>query len=258
MNQAHVSIERPPGAVAGQSGQDSWRRRVLIAGPPKREETAIHRGTEVEVPRGRILYREGDESSTPYLVVSGVLRVSVATASGRDRLADLVGSGDVVGTAAIDGAHHAETVVAADDAVVATIDLPATLARRAGRDALTAALVRQLTRSRALADDLGLPMGARICRILARLADRLGAPATAAHEGGTAAAPHADEPSWRHLPFPLTHDDVALLAGCARVTATRILGELKEAGVLDGRRGNYALVPAALIEAADRYVYDVL
>lgn len=258
MNQAHVSIERPHGAVAGQSGHGSWRRSDMLAGPPKHEATGIRRGAEVEVPRGRVLYREGDEAATPYLVVSGVLRVSVATASGRDRLADLVGSGDVIGTAAIDGARHAETVVAADDAVVATIDLPGTLARRAGRDALAAALVRQLTRSRALADDLGLPMGARICRILARLADRLGAPAAAAHEAGTAVAHHAGEPAWRHLPFPLTHDDVALLAGCARVTATRILGELKDAGVLDGRRGNYALVPDALIEAADRYVYDVL
>ncbi|HLU83332.1 MAG TPA: helix-turn-helix domain-containing protein, partial [Trueperaceae bacterium] len=63
---------------------------------------------------------------------------------------------------------------------------------------------------------------------------------------------------WRHLPFSLTHDDVALLAGCARVTATRILGDLKEAGVLDGSRGDYALVPAALQDAADKYVCEVI
>jgi CRP-like cAMP-binding protein len=56
----------------------------------------------------------------------------------------------------------------------------------------------------------------------------------------------------------LTHDDVALLAGCARVTATRVLGELKASGALVGHRGDYALVPSALDEAADEYVYEAL
>ncbi len=50
----------------------------------------------------------------------------------------------------------------------------------------------------------------------------------------------------------------ALLAGCASVTATRILGDLKEAGVLDGSRGDYALVPSALQDAADKYVCEVI
>jgi len=262
MNQAHAIAERPTGAVAGRARREArpvpFGAFVGVASP---EDDGMQLRAEVALERGRTLYRDGEVAVSPFVVLRGVLRVSVPTASGRDRLADLAGAGDVLGTAAIDGARHAETVVAADDAVVAVIDLSATLARRSGRNALTAALVRQLTRSRALADDLGLPMGARICRILARIAERLGDPTDAAGDGGIHDGKHdgvPGAPAWRHLPFSLTHDDVALLAGCARVTATRILGELKEAGVLDGRRGNYALVPSALIEAADRYVYDVL
>lgn len=273
MNQAHAIAERPTGAVAGRARREArpvpFGAFVGVASP---EDDGMQLRAEVALERGRTLYRDGEVAVSPFVVLRGVLRVSVPTASGRDRLADLAGAGDVLGTAAIDGARHAETVVAADDAVVAVIDLSGTLARRSGRNALTAALVRQLTRSRALADDLGLPMGARICRILARIAERLGDPTDAAGDGGKHGGRHdgrhdgkrdgvpgaPGEHAWRHLPFSLTHDDVALLAGCARVTATRILGELKEAGVLDGRRGNYALVPSALIEAADRYVYDVL
>lgn len=265
MNQAHAIAERPTGAVAGRARREArpvpFGAFVGVASP---QDDGMQLRAEVALERGRTLYRDGEVAVSPFVVLRGVLRVSVPTASGRDRLADLAGAGDVLGTAAIDGARHAETVVAADDAVVAVIDLSATLARRSGRNALTAALVRQLTRSRALADDLGLPMGARICRILARIAERLGDPTDAAGDGGRHDGKHDGVPgapgehAWRHLPFSLTHDDVALLAGCARVTATRILGELKEAGVLDGRRGNYALVPSALIEAADRYVYDVL
>lgn len=200
----------------------------------------------IELERGDCLYREGEAAERLFQVRSGVLRVSVSTASHRARLADLAGPGDVLGTGAIEGNVHVETVLAADFAVVAPIDVEATLANREGRVALAAALNRQLVRSREMADDLGLPMGARICRMLARIAQRLGE------------ASDSRVADWRHLPFSLTHDDVALMAGCARVTATRILGELREAGVLDGSRGDYVLVPSALEAAADKYVYDVL
>lgn len=213
----------------------------LVIGPP------------IELRKGDVLYDEGSTAEVPYLVLGGVLRVLVPTLLGKQRLADLAGVGDVLGTAAFDGPEHGETVVAADDARVARIDVAETLARVSGRDALSSALVKQLTRSRELADDLGLPMGARICRILARLADRLGDLVKREAAGGNLA-----RMEWRHLPFSLTHDDVALLAGCARVTATRILGELKAANMLDGHRGNYAMAPRALELAADRYVYEVL
>lgn len=224
--------------------------------PPRQVEPLAHgfvTTSVVRLAKGDCLYREGEPPVAPFLVLEGVLRVLVPTATGRTRLADLAGPGDVLATSVFDGTPHAETVTAADAAVVALVDPGETLARCRGRADLSAALVRQLTRSRELADDLGLPMGARICRILSRLADRLGERVEMGSELGAAA-----EQEWRHLPFSLTHDDVALLAGCARVTATRILGELKEAQVLDGHRGNYALVPAALESAADQYVYDVL
>ncbi len=200
--------------------------------------------------RGDYLYREGEQPAALYLLLEGVMRVMVPTATGRTRLADLAGPGDVLATSVLDYAPHAESALAADNATVAVIDLDRTLVSLRGRAALSAALVRQLTRSRELSDDLGLPMGARICRILARVAQRLGRETE--FDGAL------EHSGWRHLPFSLTHDDVALLAGCARVTATRILGELRSAGVLEGQRGDYALIPAALLEAADQYVYDVL
>ena len=208
-------------------------------------------GTRTRVPKGCVLYREGDSLAAPYLVVSGVFRVVVRAATGKERLADLAGPGDVLATAVFDAGESTETVVAASDAVVVTIDVQRTLARPSGRRDLAAALVKQLTRSREMADDLGLPMGARICRILARVADRLG------DRVDDLPAANSDL-VWRHLPFSLTHDDVALMAGCARVTATRVLGELKDAGVLHGHRGDYSVVPTALDAAADHYVYEVL
>ena len=214
---------------------------------------AIVTTSQLQLKRGETLYEEGERPSVPYLVLSGVLRVMVTAATGRERLADLAGPGDVLATSVFDASPAAESVLAAADAVVLSIDVHATLARVRGRQDLAAALVRQLNRSREMADDLGLPMGARICRILARVAERLGEKVEIG--GAEGERPTAE---WRHLPFSLTHDDVALLAGCARVTATRVLGELKEAQVLDGHRGSYSVVPSALDAAADRYVYEVL
>lgn len=210
-------------------------------------------GQRIQMTRGQALYLAGQVPAAPYLVVSGVLRLMVQTATHKERLADLAGPGDVVATSVFDGSPSAETVVAASAAEVVQIDVASTLASVNGRQQLASALVQQLKRSRELADDLGLPMGARICRILSRMAIRLGERPDGARAAGAASAAE-----WRHLPFNLTHDDVALLAGCARVTATRVLGELKEAGVLKGHRGNYTLVPGALEQAADQYVYEVL
>lgn len=225
---------------------------------------AIRFDGTVTIDRGAHLYREGEQSRAPFLVESGVLRVSVDAIGGRTRLFDLAGPGDILGTAALEDDLHTETVTATEvGARLHVIDLAATLASREGRMQLTSGLVEQLVRSRALADDLGLPMGARICRILARLAERLGESSEGPIHGAARqhlrdSVPASSPSQWRHLPFSLTHDDVALLAGCARVTATRILGDLKEAGVLDGSRGDYALVPEALEAAADRYVFEVI
>lgn len=224
------------------------RRQSRAAPPPPH---GIVTGSVRHLERGEILYAEGDAAPNAYLVLEGVLRVLAPTGMGKARLADFAGPGDLVATAVFEGLAHGETVVAADAARVAQVDLGATLCRPAGRLRVGSALVTQLNRSRELADDLGLPMGARICRILARLARRLGR-ACPAPAGASGAA------EWRRLPFSLTHDDVALIAGCARVTATRVLGELKAAGALVGHRGDYALVPSALEAAADEYVYDAL
>jgi CRP-like cAMP-binding protein len=213
---------------------------------------AIVTGSVRRLERGETLYSEGEEAPNAYLLLEGVLRVIVPTATGKPRLADFAGPGDLVATAVFEGLQHGETVVAADAVKVAQVDLGATLGRPAGRLGVGTALVTQLNRSRELADDLGLPMGARICRILARLTRRLG------RECEGPADPSGKPVQWRRLPFSLTHDDVALMAGCARVTATRVLGELKARGALVGHRGDYALVPSALDEAADEYVYEAI
>src|SRR5690554_1957630 len=97
-------------------------RKPATAFRPPRQQTTPGHGfvttAVVELARGDCLYREGEAPAAPFLVLEGVLRVMVPTASGRTRLADLAGPGDVLATSVFDGTPHAETVVAADRAVV--------------------------------------------------------------------------------------------------------------------------------------------
>lgn len=247
----------PAGAVAGEPRTTSKAtRRSFGAQPPTSRQVLVEviaggrTGLDahcadrraIQLRRGEMLYHEGDVADGLYLVLRGALKVLVRSDTDKPRLADIVGAGDVIGIATLEQAPHAESIVAAGPSAVLALDGLDALSREQ-RASVAASLARQFGRSREYADDMGLPTGARISRVLARLADRFCSDREAVDV---------------HLPFSLTHDDLALLAGCARVTATRILGELKEAGAVRGNRGDYSVTPERLEQATDRYVIEYL
>ena len=191
-----------------------------------------------------VLYEEGRDASSLYIVNSGVLKAIVPTSVGKERIADLYGPGDVIGTAALDGGQHAETVVAVHHADLTPVDPQQAMNDRKLRDYIMRSLARQLRSSREAIDDAELPVGARVTRAFLRLAERFGQ--------------HADGQEGVKLPLALTHEDLASLTGSSRVTITRILGELRNEGALTGTRGVYVANPAGLEAATDHYVMQVL
>jgi CRP-like cAMP-binding protein len=193
---------------------------------------------------GDVLYEAGREASSLYIVNYGVLKAIVPTSLGRDRIADLYGPGDVLGTAALDGGTHAEMVVAVHDACLTPIDPQQAMSDRRLRDFIVRALARQLRRSREAIDDAELPVGARVTRAFLRLSKRFGQ--------------HADDGEGVKLPLALTHEDLASLTGSSRVTITRILGELRSEGALSGTRGVYLANLEGLEAATDNYVMQAI
>lgn len=194
---------------------------------------------------GGVLYEADRDASSVYVVQQGVLKAVVPTSLGRDRIADLYGPGDVLGLAALDGGRHAETVVAVHDAVLTPIDPAQAMNDRKLRDYVVRAMARQLRRSRQMIDEAEMPVGARVTRAFLRLAQQFGHPSDEA-EGMV------------KLPLALTHEDLADLTGSSRVTITRILGELRTEGALQGTRGVYLADLAGLERATDGYVMQVL
>ena len=191
-----------------------------------------------------VLYEEGRDASSLYLVSSGVLKAVVPTSMGKERIADLYGPGDVVGTAALDGGQHAETVVAVHDAQLIPLDPVQAMNDRNLRDHILRSLARQLRHARQGIDDAELPVGARVTKAFLRLVERFGQA--------------SDTGEGVKLPLALTHEDLASLTGSSRVTITRILGELRHEGALSGTRGVYYADPQGLEAATDDYVMQVL
>lgn len=191
-----------------------------------------------------VLYRADDEATLLYTVEAGVLKGIVPTAVGRERIIDLYGHGEVLGSAALYGGRHPETVIAVQPSSLIPFDArhamqDPTLARYVARG-----LARQLRRSREAIDDAELPVGARLGRLLLRLTRRFGLPADA--EDGF------------KLPLNLTHEDFALMTGSSRVTITRVLSDLRQAGAVSGTRGVYVIRPERLEGEIDHYVLSVL
>jgi CRP-like cAMP-binding protein len=200
---------------------------------------------------GQVLFEADREASNLYVVNFGVLKAVVPTSLGRDRIADLYGAGDVLGLSALDGGLHAETVIAVHDACLTPIDPQQAMNDRSLRDYVLRSLARQLRRSREMLDEAEMPVGARVTRAFLRLARQFGQPSDGASaadgiEGGV------------KLPLALTHEDLADLTGSSRVTITRILGELRADGALEGTRGVYVANLEGLERATDHYVMQVL
>jgi CRP-like cAMP-binding protein len=198
---------------------------------------------------GQVLFEADREASSLYVVNFGVLKAVVPTSLGRDRIADLYGAGDVLGLSALDGGLHAETVIAVHDACLTPIDPKQAMNDRSLRDYVLRSLARQLRRSREMLDEAEMPVGARVTRAFLRLAKQFGQPSDEALPSGANGV---------KLPLALTHEDLADLTGSSRVTITRILGELRQEGALEGTRGVYVANLDGLERATDHYVMQVL
>lgn len=189
------------------------------------------------------LYETGKEASALYIVNQGLLKAIVPTAIGRDRIADIYGPGDLLGTAAIEGSRHVETVIALQECILTPIDPKLGLVHGKSSRFIANALAKQMRRHREALDDAELPVGARLTRIILRMCERFG---------------EVHSTTSVRLPIALTHEDFAAFTGSSRVTITRILGELRQVSALTGSRGVYTANPVLLEKATDQFVLKVL
>jgi CRP-like cAMP-binding protein len=209
-------------------------------------EDELARVAEVAVPRrfdaGETIFREGDESSTCYIVRSGLVRAVRENTDGRSITLANFGPGDIFGELAMfDLEKRSATVeaVAASEAIAILGGDMRRLLREHPDIAvkLLAALGRRLRETNErLARQSFQTVQSRVASVLAQLVE-------------TAQGAGAGE---RDVLITSTQADLAQLAGSSRESASRFLAVLERAGVISQGRGKLVVHEP---DALERYVF---
>jgi CRP/FNR family transcriptional regulator len=176
---------------------------------------------------GEVVFREGDESNTCYIVRSGHARAVREHADGRQIALATFGPGDIFGELSMfDDERRSATVEATDPLEALAIRGPdmrrLMLQRPALAVALAASLARRLrTTNERLASQSFQTVQSRVANVISQLVEQAQA------EG----APDSD------VPITATQAELAMLAGSSRESASRFLATLERAGVISQGRG---------------------
>jgi CRP/FNR family transcriptional regulator len=206
----------------------------------------LARVAAVSVPRsfeaGQVIFREGDESDTCYIVRSGHARAIRAHGDGRTLTLAHFGPGDIFGELAMFDDERRSATVETLDAVEAVAVLGADM-RRLLREhpdlavKLVIALGRRLREANErIARQSFQTVQSRVAGVLGQLV--IQAKAEGADSGDVLVV--------------VTQADIAQLAGSSRESASRFLAVLERAGVVTQGRGRITVHDPAALE---RYVY---
>lgn len=214
--------------LAGLAALESETRDRLLQGAQRRRYR-----------RGEVVFHEGDEANSMYVLISGHVSVGVTTPLGDSAVFTVLGSGAIFGELALltGSAVRSATVNALDS--VEALRLPAdrvNLLRRtdpAMDRFLVGLLADYLRRQDArLLEALYVPVEKRVLRRLLALSRLYG--------NGTAGTV-----------VPLTQDVLAGVAGSTRPTTNQVLRSAEEAGLLSLSRGSVRIEdPAGLARRA--------
>jgi CRP-like cAMP-binding protein len=191
---------------------------------------------------GEVIFREGDESNTCYIVRSGHARAIREHADGRQIALATFGPGDIFGELAMfDDERRSATVEASDDLEVLGIlgsDMRRLLRRHPDMAVkLVISLGRRLrAANERLARQSFQTVQSRVAAVLAQLVEQA----------------RAEGAGDRDVLVTATQTDLAQLAGSSRESASRFLAVLERAGVISQGRGRLTVHDPAALQG---YVY---
>jgi CRP/FNR family transcriptional regulator len=209
-------------------------------------EEELARVADVAVPRrfeaGEVIFREGDESDTCYMVRSGHARAVREHSDGRSITLAHFGPGDIFGELAMFDSERRSATVETLDAMEAIAILGSDMRRLLGLHPdiavkLVIGLGRRLRETNErLTRQSFQTVQSRVAAVLAQLV--AGAQAEGAGGGDVL--------------ITSTQADLAQLAGSSRESASRFLAVLERAGIITQGRGRLTVHDPAALE---RYVY---
>ncbi len=205
----------------------------LISSAPLGESlrALAHRGEVRRYSKGTVLIEEGDRGDTIFIVLQGRLRAfSRHPSNEREITFGIYGPGEYVGEMGLDGGLRSASVVAVDDCSCSRVGRPTLEVHIAADPGFAFVLLAKVIR-RARSATLSLKQIA-LNDVYGRVKLLLEATALPQPDGSRLVI---DRP---------THEAISQQVGCGREMVSRVISELKKAGVISDVPGGWRLTGA--------------
>jgi CRP/FNR family transcriptional regulator, cyclic AMP receptor protein len=219
--------------------------RRLLSELPTCLSTELFAGAAlVRLRAGGVLFRAGDSGNGCYRVEDGLLKVTMVSRSGAERILAFLGRGDIVGELSIiDGLPRSASVVAVRDTAVRLLSGAAFEVFAEKHPELYKELVRLLAKrlretDTTVAASSFLSLKGRMARTLLELAEHFG------QEVGS---------SRIVIRQKIRQNDLAAMADIARENVTRILNDWQRRKLMSRLSGYYCLENKAQLEHQAKY-----
>lgn len=190
------------------------------------------RGRRRKFKKNSVLYEQGERSSRFFLVLKGLVQISIYRADGSEVVLELMGPDTICGEgSAWDGLPRFSTAAAVEDTEVIEFDTSKMIEIFRESPEFAASLLRVTSlKQRVLAVRLkhlaSREPQERVMELLTRLEEMFG----------------VDHPRGRLLVTHVTHEQIATMTGTSRVTVTRTLHKLRKEGRIDILNGQILLI----------------
>ena len=213
----------------------------LLSGLPREYSSRLlARAPAISLEKGQTLFETGAIGDGCYWLEEGVLKVSIASPQGAERILAILGPGSIVGELAmLDGLPRSATVQALRDSKLTFVARSIFLECLRDYPQIYRHLVTILGERLRQADDevaaaSFLSLKARVARALLQFAKYVGEPTAT--------------PGQLLIRHKLRQDDLAALANVARENASRILSEWKKRKIIDHRSPSVFVIHKARLE----------
>jgi len=212
----------------------------LLSGVPARLSTELFAGAAVvRIAAGEVLFRAGDTDDDCYRVEDGLLKVTMVSHSGAERILAFLGPGAIVGELSIlDGLPRSASVVAVRDTTMRCLSRVAFEEFAEKHPELYKSLIKLLAQrlrgtDAAVAASSFLSLKGRVARTMLELAEHFGQ--------GVGSGRIV-------IRQKIKQSDVAAMAGVARESVTRILNDWERRKLVTRLSGYYCLENKAQLE----------
>jgi CRP/FNR family transcriptional regulator, cyclic AMP receptor protein len=212
----------------------------LLSGLPAPLSTKLFANAKlVQLAAGKILFRAGASDDGCYRVEDGLLKVTIVSGSGAERILAFLGKGAIVGELSIiDGQPRSATVVAVRNAAVSFLSRADFEAFAEKHPEVYKSLVRLLAQrlretDAVIAASSFLSLKGRVARAMLELAGHFGQEVA---------------PGRIVIRQKIGQSDLAAMAGIARENVTRVLNDWQRHKVVSRLSGYYCLENKAQLE----------